>query len=67
MPTSKEYRMRADECSKLANDSHDYYVQVALTELADEFNRAADDLERPFERNEVRKRPPELRPPSRRH
>ena len=47
MPSSKEYRQRAEECLKLASSATDHYVKVALAELAQEFKETAEDLERP--------------------
>jgi hypothetical protein len=44
--TSGQYRQRAQECLELARASNDVFVQVALTELAQEFGRAADQAER---------------------
>jgi hypothetical protein len=46
MPTSKEHRQRAKECLKLAATATDYYVKIALEELAQEFNEAAKSIER---------------------
>ena len=37
MLTSKEYRHRAEECLKLANESKEIYARMALLELAGEF------------------------------
>jgi hypothetical protein len=46
MPTAKEYRQQAQECLELAKKATDLYAIQAMMELADEFNKAADDLER---------------------
>ena len=46
MPTIIEYRMRAKQFLELAKESQDLYAQVALAELAEEFNKAAEKLER---------------------
>jgi hypothetical protein len=46
MPTAKEYRQQAQECLELAKAAGDLYAKQAMTELAEEFNKAADDLER---------------------
>ena len=34
MPTSKEYRQRADECVELMCEANEWYVNTALLELA---------------------------------
>jgi hypothetical protein len=46
MPTSKEYRQQARECLELASASEDVFTIQAMTELAEEFTRAAERLER---------------------
>jgi len=46
MPTSKEYRHRANACLELAKEASDVFARTALMELAQEFNRAADQAER---------------------
>jgi hypothetical protein len=47
MPTSKEYRHRANACLELAKEAGDVvFARTALTELAQEFNHAADQAER---------------------
>jgi hypothetical protein len=46
MPTAKEYRQRAQECLQLANEATELYAIRAMMELAEEFNKAADELER---------------------
>jgi hypothetical protein len=46
MPTIIEYRMRAKQFLELAKESQDLYAQVALAELAEEFNKVAEKLER---------------------
>jgi predicted AAA+ superfamily ATPase len=45
MDTIGEYRQRAATCLRLANESRDAYVRVALTELAIEFSSMADAVE----------------------
>ena len=45
MPTSKEYRQQARECLELAKAAKDLYAKQAMTELAEEFNKAADTLD----------------------
>jgi len=46
MPTAQEYRQQAQECVGLANAATDLFTKQSMTELADEFNKAADELER---------------------
>ena len=46
MPTSKEYRHRANACLELAEEASDVFARTALMELAQEFNHAADQAER---------------------
>jgi hypothetical protein len=43
--TSRQYRQRAKECLILAESSTEVFVRVALTELAREFEMAADAAE----------------------
>jgi hypothetical protein len=45
MATPKEYRQHAAECLELAK-AKEYFVKSALTELAEEFNKRADQMER---------------------
>ena len=45
MDTAREYRQRAVACLRLANESREAYVKVALTELASEFRSLADSIE----------------------
>jgi hypothetical protein len=45
MATSKEYRQHAAECLELAN-AKEFFVKSALTELAEEFNKRANQMER---------------------
>ena len=45
MDTAREYRQRAVACLRLANESKEAYVKVALTELASEFRSLADSIE----------------------
>jgi hypothetical protein len=45
MDTVGEYRQRAATCLRLANESRDAYVKVALTELAIELSSMADSVE----------------------
>ena len=46
MPTAKDYRQQAQQCLELAKAAKDSYTKQAMTELAEEFNKAADTLER---------------------
>jgi hypothetical protein len=47
MPTSEEYRHRANACLELAKEAGDVvFARTALMELA-EFNHAADEAEGP--------------------
>jgi hypothetical protein len=46
MPTSNEYRLRADECLELMNEANQWYVNTALLKLAAEFQKRAERLER---------------------
>ena len=46
MPTPKEYRERAQECVELTNEPNEWYVKTALLQLAAEFRRRAEKLER---------------------
>jgi hypothetical protein len=50
MPTPKEYRLRADECLELTNEADEWYVKTALLQLAAEFQKRAERLERSKER-----------------
>jgi hypothetical protein len=45
MPTSREYRYRAEECLKLATETQETYAKMALLELAAEFRAKAQQLE----------------------
>jgi hypothetical protein len=44
MNTAREYRQYAMARLQLAHESTDFYVKVALTELAGEFRRKADTI-----------------------
>jgi hypothetical protein len=47
MPTSEEYRHRANACLELAKEAGDVvFARTALVELAQEFKHAADQAER---------------------
>jgi hypothetical protein len=45
MPTAKDYRQQAQQCLELAKAAKDLYAKQAMTELAEEFNKAADTLD----------------------
>jgi len=45
MPTSKEYRHRAGECLRLANETKEIFARMALLELVTEFRAIAQQLE----------------------
>jgi hypothetical protein len=45
MPTSREYRHRAEECLKLAKEAKEIYARMALLELAGEFRAMAQQLD----------------------
>ena len=45
MPTSREYRHRAEECLKLANEAAEIYARMALLELAGDFRVMAQQLD----------------------
>jgi hypothetical protein len=45
MPTSKEYRHRAEECLRLANETKEIFARMALLELVTEFRAMAQQLE----------------------
>jgi hypothetical protein len=48
MPTSEEYRHRANACLELAKEAGDVvFARTALMELAQKFNHAADEAEGP--------------------
>lgn len=45
MDTEREYRQRAEDCLRLANEAGDAFVKAALAELASEFHSMADTAE----------------------
>jgi hypothetical protein len=51
MPTSKEYRHRAEECLRLANETKEIFARMALLELVAEFRAMAQQLELRERRN----------------
>jgi len=62
MPSAKEYRQRAQECLQLAEAATQAYAILELAELAAEFNKAADDLERKSDAVSIRR--PRLHKPT---
>jgi hypothetical protein len=46
MPTPNDYRDQASKCLELTNEANEWYVKKALLELAVEFRRRAEKLER---------------------
>jgi hypothetical protein len=46
MPTPTEYRLRARECLELTDEANQWYVKSALVQLAAEFQKRAERLER---------------------
>lgn len=61
MITSIDYRRRARECLQLAETSTDLFVKVALAELAQEFDQAAEEAERIPRHKERDRRPSDRR------
>jgi hypothetical protein len=45
MLTAKEYRQQAQHCLELAKASKELYAIKAMMELAEEFNKAVEQLE----------------------
>jgi hypothetical protein len=56
MPTSKEYRHRAEECLRLANETKESFARTGLLELAAEFRARAQQLELRERRANTRQR-----------
>ena len=56
MPTSKEYRHRAGECLRLANETKEIFARMGLLELAAEFRAKAQQLELRERRANTRQR-----------
>jgi hypothetical protein len=48
MPTSQEYQQQADICLKLSDEAKEWYVRMALLQLAAEFKKRAEALEQRF-------------------
>jgi hypothetical protein len=57
MPTAKKYRRQAQECVELAKVAKDVFAKQAMAELAEEFNKAADALERKSALNRLPREP----------
>ena len=57
MPTAKEYRRQAQECVELAKAARDQFAKQAMVELAEEFNKVADTLERKSALNRLPREP----------
>ena len=55
MPSAKEYPRRAQECLQLAEAATQASAILELAELAAEFNKAADELERKSEAVSIRR------------
>ncbi len=56
MPTSKEYRHRAEECLRLANETKETFARMGMFELAAEFRAKAQQLELRERRANTRQR-----------
>jgi hypothetical protein len=56
MPTSKEYRHRAEECLRLANETKEIFARMALLELVTEFRAIAQQLELRERRANIKQR-----------
>jgi hypothetical protein len=56
MPTSKEYRHRAEECLRLANETKESFARMGLLELAAECRAKAQQLELRERRANTRQR-----------
>ena len=56
MPMSKEYRHRAEECQRLANETKEIFARMALLELVTEFRAIAQQLELRERRANTRQR-----------
>ena len=56
MPMSKEYRHRAEECLRLANETKEIFARTALLELVTEFRAIAQQLELRERRANTRQR-----------
>jgi hypothetical protein len=44
MPTSKECRLHAEECLELAKEADEFFVKTALIELAEDFKKQAEKI-----------------------
>jgi hypothetical protein len=56
MPTPKECRHNAETCLKLARQTQEIYVRMALIEMAREFRAMAEHLERSMHKPADRRR-----------
>jgi hypothetical protein len=45
MTTAKEYRLQAEQCSRLAEETTEVFVRTTLMDRAKELNELADRLE----------------------
>jgi hypothetical protein len=45
LQVAKQYRQQAEQCVELAKTAKDVYAVEVMTELAQEFNKAAEELE----------------------
>ena len=54
MPTSQEYRERAQECLSLTKVPNEWYVNTALLKMAAEFRLRAEKLEQAATDNRTR-------------
>jgi hypothetical protein len=45
MPTAREYRQQPENCLELVKETKDLYAIEAMMELAEEYNKAAEQLE----------------------
>ena len=54
--TTMEFRQRAIDCLRLAEEATDAYAKVALTDLATEFRQRAEASERRDRRSQERHR-----------
>jgi hypothetical protein len=57
MSNARTYRQRAADCLKFATEAEEFYVRIALLELAEDFNSTAAELERDERRLSTHPRP----------
>jgi phosphate uptake regulator len=48
MPMAREYRKQARDCLELGKAATDLFAKQSMMELAEEFNKAADELDHSF-------------------